>query len=614
MRLLLLLAVLPLPLAAHVHVAPETVARGGRAELTLIVGHGCKGAATTALRAALPPALSAVTVLEKPGWTVTTTAQEVAWHGGPLPDHDTGTFTLSATIAGDAPETVPIPVIQICGDTETRWIGAEKPGAEYSAVSLLWRVLSGLAVLVLCAGAALAHASLLASDPPDGALLEAAPGTVTLTFNEPTRPLAARLTAADGTTRLLLPPRAEGDRLVYPLPPDMGQGTHLLSWRVTAADGHPLAGGVVFSVGAETGAVGAPDTGSPATRGLLWAARAGLIASVLLAVGGTARAGWVGLALVPVVLGAQGLDLLGLPPGALLTAAPWREGGGIALVLTGAALLAGVLRARGVAVLLAGLAAAAAGHAATAPLQLVMRPAVALHVMAAALWIGALWPLARSLTDPAPLRRFGRRIPWIVALLVGSGCVIAGVQLGRPAALWETDFGRVLGLKLALVAVLLLVALVNRLWLAPRAEAGDIRPLRRAIVVELVLAALIVGTLSLWRFTPPPRSLPERVQVIAAEGLSATLRVAPPRRGPVTLGLSDLRLDGVPVVPQAVEVELAKPAYGLGPFQHSLPGAAGEIGLGTFVLPLDGYWVLTLDVRLSDFHAIRIRDIVEIAP
>lgn len=505
-------------------------------------------------------------------------------------------------------------------------------------MTFLRRVLLALAALVLCTGAAFAHASLLSSDPPDGALIDAAPPTLTLTFNEPVRPLVARLTQADGETQMLDPPRVEGLSLIYPLPPATGQGTQLFSWRVTSEDGHPLAGGTLFSVGTETAMTGESGAAAPAlTRALVWAARAGLVLSVLLAVGGAAfralvgrdpsalprRAAAVGLLLLPLVLGAQGLDLLGLPPSGLFGAAPWREGAagapGLALLLTGAALCAVWLRAPwGLAVLLAGLGAATSGHAATAAPRLFMRPAVAIHVIAAALWIGALWPLARSLPDPAPLRRFGAVIPWVLAALIASGSAIMLVQLRHLPALWQTDYGRVMLAKLGLVGGLLLVALVNRLRLTGRAEAGAPGPLRRAIVVELALAVLIVGTLALWRFTPPPRSLtpplPDLIQPVAAEGLSATLRVAPPRQGPVRLWLDGLRLDGEAVVPQAVEVELAKPAYGIGPFRRELPGTAGEIALGTFLLPLDGYWVLTLNVRVSDFRAIRLRDIVEIAP
>lgn len=128
---ILLAALLPLPLAAHIHVAPETAARGATLDLALVVGHGCKGAATTALRVALPAGLKDVTVAPKEGWQVSTAPGEVTWQGGPLPDHDKTSFTLRATIADDAPDALAIPVIQSCGTLSNRWIdtaaGADSP-------------------------------------------------------------------------------------------------------------------------------------------------------------------------------------------------------------------------------------------------------------------------------------------------------------------------------------------------------------------------------------------------------------------------------------------------------------------------------------------------------
>lgn len=127
----LMLAWLPLPVAAHIHLAPETVSRGTPVEIALVVGHGCKGTPTTALRVAIPPALTAVSVPQKAGWTVTTTPGEIRWDGGPLPDGEKASFPLRATLAPDAPGAVAIPVIQVCGGLETRWIetgaGAESP-------------------------------------------------------------------------------------------------------------------------------------------------------------------------------------------------------------------------------------------------------------------------------------------------------------------------------------------------------------------------------------------------------------------------------------------------------------------------------------------------------
>ncbi|MFN6978485.1 MAG: copper resistance protein CopC, partial [Gemmobacter sp.] len=96
-----------------------------------------------------------------------------------------------------------------------------------------------------------AHAQLRSAAPAAGAILDAPPAEIVLTFNEPVAPLQARLFGPDGAARDA-PARAEGASLIVTLPPALAQGTHALSWRVVSDDGHPVGGTHVFSVGVET--------------------------------------------------------------------------------------------------------------------------------------------------------------------------------------------------------------------------------------------------------------------------------------------------------------------------------------------------------------------------
>lgn len=127
----ILAALLPLPVAAHIHLAPEEAARGSVLDIALVVGHGCKGQPTTGLRAALPAGLTLKALPEKAGWTATSAPGEVSWQGGSLPDHDKENFVVQVAVAPDAPAVLAIPVIQTCGDLQTRWIenasGADSP-------------------------------------------------------------------------------------------------------------------------------------------------------------------------------------------------------------------------------------------------------------------------------------------------------------------------------------------------------------------------------------------------------------------------------------------------------------------------------------------------------
>ena len=137
-RLLSVLALLvPLPAAAHVHVHPEQAAPGQTVEIALQIGHGCAGAATTGLRVAVPAGLTGIAVAPPSGWTAATVTDaatgrvtEILWSGGELPDKIKATFAFTATV-GQASGALALPVIQICGGTELRWIetgaGAEHP-------------------------------------------------------------------------------------------------------------------------------------------------------------------------------------------------------------------------------------------------------------------------------------------------------------------------------------------------------------------------------------------------------------------------------------------------------------------------------------------------------
>jgi len=106
-----------------------------------------------------------------------------------------------------------------------------------------------LAVSLVAAGSASAHAPLERSDPVDGATV-AAPAAFVLTFKHEVRltSLTLRGTGADsqavpGVART---PAAEHRVHAPPLAP----GRYELDWRAAAADGHVMSGTVRFTVAA----------------------------------------------------------------------------------------------------------------------------------------------------------------------------------------------------------------------------------------------------------------------------------------------------------------------------------------------------------------------------
>lgn len=148
-----------------------------------------------------------------------------------------------------------------------------------------------------------------------------------------------------------------------------------------------------------------------------------------------------------------------------------------------------------------------------------------LHLLAAAGWLGALAAfvqvlfiepataeLARALHDA--LHRFATLGSILVATIVVTGVVntLSIVGLDGIAAIWTSNYGRLLMLKLAVFAAMLGLAAVNRLLLTPAlaGELGDAQPaqgalrgLRRSVVLETLAGAAVLALVA-WLGTLSP--------------------------------------------------------------------------------------------------------------
>ncbi|QQP93382.1 CopD family protein (plasmid) [Skermanella sp. TT6] len=416
---------------------------------------------------------------------------------------------------------------------------------------------AGLLMLVLAslvhAPAALAHAVVVETGPEDGARLDAPPREAWLRFNEPVRPVTVRVLAAGGGA--VTGPEAvtaEGETIRIALPEDLPEGGYVLSYRVTSADGHPVAGSIVFAAGTE--APPAAVTEPSATDGTAVAAaavRALHYAALLFAAGGglflafvPARRDPLGGRLTPALclgaavaaltgmlgIGLAGANLQGAPLGSLLQGGTWQTGLATSVGFAGLLALAGLLAGttglaldgrRGdaalvVGALLASASLAVTGHAATAPPRWLSQPLVFAHALAAIYWVGALWPLIVVLRTVPPdeairaVQRFSRLAVPAVAVLALAGTVISMLQLGDAATVATTAYGRIWLAKAMLVAILLALAAINRQRLTPALAEGRpaaARRLARGIRIELLAVAGIILATASFPLTPPPRAL-----------------------------------------------------------------------------------------------------------
>ena len=410
-----------------------------------------------------------------------------------------------------------------------------------------------------------AHAVLTSSEPADAAALDGAPHHVVLRFSEAISSRFQLVRLIDGRGHVVAGARlraGDGPRALVLDVPRVARGTYEVTWQVLAQDdGHVTGGAIVFGVGVSAGAAPRPaPEAAPSTleAGLRWLDFAlyalvvgGLAVSLLLLRGKSASrvpgrpppvaegrvlagAVWsaaLALALGPVLLVRQAQAL---PTDASLVdaiggllGARWgvlwlvREGllaatvlGALALRATRAtrATRAAYAVAAGAAVALA-LVRALGGHGAAVAAPSAHVAADAVHVLAAAVWMGgvvafavALWPSGRmSRADAVALARACRRpFAWVagvsVAIVAATGLYSAGAQVASVDALLTTGYGQELIAKTALVVVAGALGLANaRLLRRGSRRAARIMLAEGAVGLGILLAAAEMTA------TSPPR-------------------------------------------------------------------------------------------------------------
>ncbi|MEV3989617.1 copper resistance protein CopC [Streptomyces sp. NPDC049837] len=382
-------------------------------------------------------------------------------------------------------------------------------------------------------GTASAHAALTGSDPKDGAVVATAPKSVTLTFSEQVamgddsiRVLEPSGKRADtGELRDL----CAGSVVKYGVHLHAGlpDGTYTVAWRAISADSHPISGAFTFSIGAPsqtTVALPKEEAGGGTVGVLYGIARYVSYGGFILLVGGAAFVlacwprgatvrplqrlvvrGWVALTAATLALLLLRGPYTGLSFGLDSLGAVLETKTGAALVsrlllLGAAALFVAVLfgaytrredegekkdltfgLAMGGTVVAAGIAGtwALSEHASAGLQPLVAMPVDILHLLAMAAWLGGLAALLVALhreptIEATAVRRFSRVAFGSVVVLAATGIYQSWRQVGSWSALTGTAYGRLLLLKVALVAVLVGVAWISRRWTRQLAETATV--------------------------------------------------------------------------------------------------------------------------------------------
>jgi copper transport protein len=409
---------------------------------------------------------------------------------------------------------------------------------------------------LIAPSAALAHVTLVSSDPVTQSRLDTAPKEIRLRFNQPVTITsnAIQVLAPDGTVLSGTAKTADrGYVVVAPVSRLVDGHGYTVRWRVIGGDGHSPAGVFTFGVGVRapppTEAVGASGTTwrDDVARWALFSALAVLIGPLVVRlailrdapvpaplerrfhlVSVVAAFLVIDVGIAGFVLRASNalqLPLADLPYGDLQPFAEKTRFGVAFLVMTvgfgivAALLLVGwvfdrlELRWPALVVSLALVSGLSlSGHQATEPNSSALSElADWLHLVAASVWVGGVaavaffvWPLAPTLRRQAFLG-FARLAVALVAVMVLAGAYLALVRLPELSDLWETQYGRFLLLKSAMVAVALAWGAVHHFVVRPRLEAGDELDAGPSLAGEAAVAfAVLLAAAILTNLSPPP--------------------------------------------------------------------------------------------------------------
>ena len=376
---------------------------------------------------------------------------------------------------------------------------------------------------------------------PSTARWRDSPQQILLTFTEPVDPTlsGAQLVNTQGQpVPGALPSHAvpsNSEQLVIALSRPLPHGVYTVDWHtVSALDGHYVTGAYAFGVGVANIGKVAPFgkfvstspwlTGTQAVgRWLLWAGLVLLLGAActcwfvwrgrLPASGPTLL--WAGWALAAVgvstfilteraiVRAPSLLPLFGTPEGLVMVAQITAV-----LVLCGLAVAAAAaLPCRPTLAALGGAAAFAVvtviweTHAnGPSPYRFFNLTVQWLHVVGVGVWVGGLaWLLVGLRGLPGPKRAAaGRRFSTVatigLAIVLLTGLSRAVAEVGAPANLLHTSFGRLLLVKLALFVVLVALGARNRFLQVPALAQDDAAaPFRRTLRNELVLGVAILA-------------------------------------------------------------------------------------------------------------------------
>ena len=521
----------------------------------------------------------------------------------------------------------------------------------------------GLGIAV-APGVASAHAILENSDPAPSSVLSTSPTQITLRFSETIEEQLNSVRLFDGEqdeVTIGKASRSASDQSVVTATlPQLKNGVYVAVWRVVSADGHPVTGAFPFEIGTSSSGRGQElltdvlsnldaqsNLGNPlAVARLLCFLGAlvliGLISvtwgSTLLATVRTVRI--MQVAAMMLAIGSLGVLLL---QGPFASGKSWGD-------IADAQLLNNVLQTRlGISALIRSAVAlewmflslfvakvganlwknvsvftafvtlatfSFSGHPSAGDNAIVFSIVDIAHLGSVALWVGGLIALALFVASHDVLdevRRFSRIATFAMPVAMATGIAQALNLLPSKDAITDTQYGKLLIAKVAVVmlAALIGVSLRRKLRLSEVPHVG--RYLRREaalVVIVLALTSLMLG------------ESPNESQAALRKNFSATLvqggivgdlQVLPARVGAAEVHTWFMPPGGMLEPVQSVKVAFSLPSRDIPNIPVDVVATGPNHWSGIIQFPYDGTWTMEVRVVAKDNKNLLYSTVVDIS-
>jgi copper transport protein len=263
-----------------------------------------------------------------------------------------------------------------------------------------------------------------------------------------------------------------------------------------------------------------------------------------------------------------------------------------------------------------------AGHAAASPVPAVTVVVDTVHVASMAVWLGGLAMLALFLLRRGPNEANERELSAILpvwsrwATLAVSALLVAGViqaliEISSIGALFSTNYGRLILVKVALVGVILAFAYFARRSVHTGDHGGKI--VRRSVRVELGIAAIVLGFSAVLTQTTPARvadaasvaSSPSPQQQYFSTTATSNLYTLQADIDPATVGENTVHLyaytpAGKPLKVLEWAATAALPGAGIEPVTIPLLPLTDNHSTGSINLPVAGGWQMRFTLRTTE--------------